>query len=300
MTGTDRGFVIGEQPLGNDRTLALRYDAGGSDGGGTQVIKAGLTTTGSVINHLESASGVQTTDWQHVAMTWASGSQLKLYLDGVETVPTYVDAAATGSVSGLTTLIVGKGAKGGAADSWNGLIDDFRIYDRQLSPAEVQVVMTPTPPAVSTVTVGLPDGGEGWTAGAVETVTWGSTGAVGNVDILLSVDGGASYAYALALDTPNDGTQTVTVPAGLGSPACRVLVIESGGCACGASGADFTVTGEGDVDLDGDVDAVDIAWIALYFGQSEAVWPQADLDGSEWIDVGDFAEVIANWGNHYL
>ena len=58
-------------------------------------------------------------------------------------------------------------------------------------------------------------------------------------------------------------------------------------------------TGEGDVDQDGDVDAADIATVALYFGQPAGVWPEADVDGNGTIGGGDFAMVIMNWGNRY-
>jgi hypothetical protein len=47
------------------------------------------------------------------------------------------------------------------------------------------------------------------------------------------------------------------------------------------------------------VDAVDVALIALYFGQGAVVYQDADLDGSLTIEGGDFAEVISNRGNHY-
>lgn len=58
-----------------------------------------------------------------------------------------------------------------------------------------------------------------WSAGALETVTWdvaGTTAApvsCANVNILLSVDGGVTWPYTLASNTPNDGVEQVNAPA---------------------------------------------------------------------------------------
>ena len=57
-----------------------------------------------------------------------------------------------------------------------------------------------------------------WTAGTNQTVTWhpaGTTGApisVADVRILLSTDNGQTFPTVLAASTPNDGSQSITVP----------------------------------------------------------------------------------------
>ena len=133
---TDRGFLFGKNPNGSDSGLAMRYDAAGWSGGGTKVIKAAVSTTGGNVV-IESVSNVQTTAWQHVAVTWQSGGALKLYLDGVEdTNTTYNSGAKSGTVTGLEKLLVGRGPKD-SNSSWDGLIDDVRIYGRALSASEV-------------------------------------------------------------------------------------------------------------------------------------------------------------------
>lgn len=73
-------------------------------------------------------------------------------------------------------------------------------------------------------------GTEVWPAGSSQTVTWNvaNTNAApvncATVNIALSTDGGYTYPYSLASGTANDGTQGVTMPAGLQSPTTRIRV----------------------------------------------------------------------------
>jgi hypothetical protein len=120
-----------------------------------------------------------------------------------------------------------------------------------------------------------------------QTLSYGMTGAPVNATLdtatgLFSFrpdesQGGQSYIVTFTVDDGAEGSDSQDV---------QIDVTESD-------------TGEGDVDKDGDVDAVDIAIIAFYFGLEAGAYPDADLDQSGFIDGGDFAEVIANWGNHY-
>jgi subtilisin-like proprotein convertase family protein len=72
-----------------------------------------------------------------------------------------------------------------------------------------------------------------WVAGSSQSISWdvnnttslpGST----NVNIKLSLDGGVTFPYTLATDTPNDGSETITVPSTPASQTCRVLVEPTG------------------------------------------------------------------------
>jgi subtilisin-like proprotein convertase family protein len=74
--------------------------------------------------------------------------------------------------------------------------------------------------------------GISWTQGSSQTITWavgGTTALVGstNVDILLSTDGGLTFPTTLAANTPNDGTEAITVP-NVAAVNCRVMVKPTG------------------------------------------------------------------------
>jgi concanavalin A-like lectin/glucanase superfamily protein/F5/8 type C domain-containing protein len=142
---TDKGFIIAAPPAGADSFCTMRYDAAGANAGGASVLKMAVTSTGGE-QQLESSANLQTTEWQHVAMTWSSGQPLTFYVDGVEGTPSDNYAGMEGTISGCTTLIVGQGGKD-AGISWAGLIDDVQIYSRALMLEEIQAVMLGLGPA---------------------------------------------------------------------------------------------------------------------------------------------------------
>jgi len=146
VTNTDRGFIHLEDPHGTD-DRGMRYDAQGGSGGGVNLIKIGVTSNapGGRMpgrQQLESSSDIQTTEWQHVAMTWSSGRPLHLYVNGTLDTPTFNEQGLIGSLTGYTKLIVGRGGKYGSpstdARGWDGLIDDVRIYNRALGPEQIR------------------------------------------------------------------------------------------------------------------------------------------------------------------
>jgi len=136
VTGYDRGIIFAHIPTDADDELGIRYDRYGAFGGGVKAIKASLRTS-SGYTQIESASNVQTTAWQHLALVWESGSSLKLYINGQLNSLSYDAGAVSGVVSGVQKLMLGCGTKG---RYWDGLIDDVRIYNRTLEPNDIYPV----------------------------------------------------------------------------------------------------------------------------------------------------------------
>lgn len=133
---TDRGFIFPKIPNGKDEIFCMRYDAEGVSGGGKNVIKASITTTGGVQTY-ESASGVQTTEWQHLTLTWQTGRKLTLYINGVLDQPTFNNDPTAGEITGVDRLLIGRGSND-RNSSWDGLIDEVRLYNRVLSVREIE------------------------------------------------------------------------------------------------------------------------------------------------------------------
>jgi hypothetical protein len=136
LIDTDKGFFMGADST-SDR-YGMRYDTTGGDGGGDDVAKYGVMTTGGNEED-ESSQYLQTTQWQHLVLSWKSGDGITLYVNGVPDVPTSDKGPVTGVLTGYTRILVGKGGKDSAADAgWDGRVDDVRVYARALSEGEAR------------------------------------------------------------------------------------------------------------------------------------------------------------------
>jgi subtilisin-like proprotein convertase family protein len=68
-----------------------------------------------------------------------------------------------------------------------------------------------------------------WTQGSTQVISWDVAGSTANgintanVNILLSTDGGVTFTTVLASNTPNDGTQSITLP-NVAAPYCRIMI----------------------------------------------------------------------------
>ena len=102
--------------------------------------------------------------------------------------------------------------------------NDTRGGQTATSQMTTTVVSTAGPFVVTSQNVG----GQTWTVGATETITWDVAGTTtngineANVDILFATDG-LNYDTVLAAGVPNDGSHEITVP-NVASTTCRVMV----------------------------------------------------------------------------
>jgi hypothetical protein len=69
-----------------------------------------------------------------------------------------------------------------------------------------------------------------WTGNSTQTITWDVAGTTANevntanVKISLSTDNGLTFSKVLLASTPNDGSQTITVPNDVASANCRIMI----------------------------------------------------------------------------
>lgn len=86
-----------------------------------------------------------------------------------------------------------------------------------------------------------------WQAGSSQTITWDVANTTNNlvncqeVKISLSLDGGYTYPHVLAAATPNDGTETITLPAGVCSNKSRIKVEAVGNIFFDISNENFSI-----------------------------------------------------------
>ena len=152
-TNADKGiFSVGKKPNVQDCMLGMRYDKEGFETGREEVIKLSIQTTDGV-QSAESKEFAQTTDWQHLVMTWATGKNLKLYINGVEDIELSIsDVADLGGTLDAETLRLGWHTKTGNALTWDGLMDEFAVYNYVLSSGEIlshyQTAHVPEPAAL--------------------------------------------------------------------------------------------------------------------------------------------------------
>ncbi|MGY2133455.1 reprolysin-like metallopeptidase [Hymenobacter sp. HD11105] len=94
----------------------------------------------------------------------------------------------------------------------------------------------------------VPTAAAAWTAGSTQQVIWDVANtdqtpiSATQVSILLSTDGGLTFPTILATATPNDGAQTVLLPAGLSTTTARIKVQPTDNIFFAISPQDFTIS----------------------------------------------------------
>jgi hypothetical protein len=121
---------------------------------------------------------------------------------------------------------------------------NFRVMARDnraggggVSCDDVRITVAGTPFIVTS-----PNGGEALHSGCTVPVTWtvGGGSVASQVNVLLSTDGGATFA-TIAANLPNNGSATVTLPCA-NTTAARILVRAVGNIFFDVSDGDFSIT----------------------------------------------------------
>lgn len=93
----------------------------------------------------------------------------------------------------------------------------------------------------------FPNGGGTYPAGTSLTINWNTAGTqaapfnVASVRILLSADGGITYPYLLSASTPNDGTETLSLPEMPPTTKARIKIEAIGNIFFDVSNAYFSI-----------------------------------------------------------
>lgn len=101
-------------------------------------VRLRTTDNGGTSNY--DADNIALNNWTHVAFTY-DGATLRIYHDGTET----GTHAVTGDMIASAVPVVIGNLNVTQDRYWNGLLDDVRVYDRALSPAEVAALAAGSP-----------------------------------------------------------------------------------------------------------------------------------------------------------
>jgi hypothetical protein len=97
---------------------------------------AEISRTGGARSLTSSTTALPVNVWTHVAATY-DGSQLRVYVNAVQV----ASVAATGNILASTGAMRIGGNTIWANEWFHGIIDEVRIYNRALSPSELEADM---------------------------------------------------------------------------------------------------------------------------------------------------------------
>ncbi len=160
-----------------------------------------------------------------------------------------------------------------------------------------------------------------WTGNTLQTIAWDVAGTTGNginaanVNILLSTDGGQTFPIRLSQNTPNDGSEIITIP-NITTTMARIKIQPTNNIFFDINNVNFTINAaptavRAPFDFDGD-GRTDIAvfrssngtWYlnrsasgltAVTFGESTDLIAPADFDGDGKTDVSVFRPSNGSW-----
>ena len=146
------------------------------------------TANGSTVDGewLAPPNSISTGTWYHVAVSYDKSSTANipaLYVNGVKMSLTTLTSPSIAPPSYAGTTFIGNRLD--LTRGWDGLIDDLRIYNRLLSDAEVQSLVTVPPNLAPTVS-----------AGSNQTVIWP---AVANLNGIVTDDGNPNPSGAVTV-----------------------------------------------------------------------------------------------------
>ena len=204
------------------RSTPFMLTGSATDAGGAGAITYTWEQNDNVAGNIDAASAASATK--------ASGPNWVNYQDSASPIRYFPTMS---SILAGSTTTAGLDVTAEALSSVNRTLN-FRLTARDNVVGQGQtnfddVVVTVANKTALNVTMAA---GTSYPVGSTQTVVWtGATGANGhstiaggaNVDILFSSDNGVTWTTLLS-GTPNDGTQSVTLPAGVAAPYCRFMV----------------------------------------------------------------------------
>ena len=247
LSNNNRGIFATRDADSKDNGFGLRYDREGFNTPDNiddeDLLKASLNTTecsdGTDCIQVETEPNQMVRNtWQHVALTWESGGDLRVYVDGDDVTGDNTGDIGQGTGGTLDEVDGLRIAQSGlnASQRWQGRIDEFRVYGAALTKAQVRQVFRDTRPCPAEEVDGyrIDVGGGNASTCAARPITITAEDSSGNAvtDYSESVDITTSSGHGTWTKNDADG------------PLNGVTADD------GAAGYDFVTSDAGTIDLD--------------------------------------------------
>jgi hypothetical protein len=131
---TEQGIFTAAD-AGGPPTLTLATRTHATCGAATNVIEATIPTSEGLARYV-TRSSASTNGWQHLMLTWSNGLAPRLFINGQLDRPLEQMRAFAGALTNCPQFIVGQGPAEVAA-SWDGWVDDVRLFPRALTAGEI-------------------------------------------------------------------------------------------------------------------------------------------------------------------
>jgi hypothetical protein len=115
---------------GSDGTFTMRFDESGFESGNSECLTAVINSTFN-----ETEANVTSSGWMHLVITYSSGSMPSIYKNGLELSIATNNTPSGGIGTDSDGWYLGRGPD--PDEFWQGSIDDPRVYDRELTPQEI-------------------------------------------------------------------------------------------------------------------------------------------------------------------
>src|SRR2546425_1021857 len=156
-----------------------------------------------------------------------------------------LDYSANGTFSDAVVIVASTPAAAGSY-AWtipDALSTTVKVRVTDVSDSTVTDASDAAFTILAGFTLSAPNGGEVWTVGSSQNITWTTGGSVTNVKLVYSTDGGSTYPNVIIASTPNTGTFAWTVPDTI-SATVRVRVSDVNNLnAFGSSSSNFKIRG---------------------------------------------------------
>lgn len=135
-TNVDGGFFAGADDTYTNQTLSMVARQTASCGTNSNVIEVTVPTTRGVVHHISASDSIQPLEWENITLIWSNTVAPSLYINGQLDQPQAGMVEVAGLLTNCPEFIVGNGWTD-SPGSWNGSVDDVRLFGRALSANEV-------------------------------------------------------------------------------------------------------------------------------------------------------------------